>query len=192
MESKRARHFRFREALAILGAIERATPAPRHEGPNVMTSKTAKTSALAGLLLAGFASLPAIAGECPAGQAGTNELADRAIEPAGVTDTVLGSIDVAAEPVAIEGRLFRMRELVIAPGGVVPFHSHEDRPALIYVVKGEIVEHSSDCLVPIVHKAGETSREVHTVSHWWKNESAEPVVLISADLLHDPKDAGMM
>lgn len=54
--------------------------------------------------------------------------------PAGVTDTVLGSINLAGEPVSIDGRLFRLRRLEIQPGGVVPFHSQEDRPAQIYVV----------------------------------------------------------
>ncbi|MEX2648420.1 MAG: cupin domain-containing protein [Alphaproteobacteria bacterium] len=159
-----------------------------------MTSKTslAKSLALAGVIAASLASLPAFAGECPADQAGVNALDGRATEPSGVTATVLGMIDVAKEPAAIEGRQFRMRELVIAPGGIVPFHSHADRPALIYVVKGEVTEYSSDCLVPIVHKAGEVSRETAVVSHWWKNAGSEPVVLISADLLHDESDANTM
>ena len=51
-----------------------------------------------------------------------------------------------------------MRRLAIKPGGVVPWHSHDDRPALIYVVVGEITEYASNCAVPIVHKAGEVAR----------------------------------
>ena len=82
----------------------------------------------------------------------------RATSPAkGVTDTVIGSTDLAKEPVGIHDRLFRLRKLVVEPGGVVPWHSHGDRPALIYIISGEITEYSSTCAVPIVHRAGDTA-----------------------------------
>jgi len=100
----------------------------------------------------------------------------------GVTDTVIASTDLGKEPAGIADRLFRLRRLVIRPGGVVPWHSHADRPAMIYVISGEIVEYASDCAVPIVHAAGDASAETHTTSHWWKNLGKEKVVLISADL----------
>src|SRR5258708_2132774 len=38
----------------------------------------------------------------------------------------------------------RMRRLTIPPGGVIPTHSHADRPSLVYFVKGETIEHSED------------------------------------------------
>ena len=47
----------------------------------------------------------------------------------------------------------------IQPGGIVPLHSHADRPALIMVNQGQIFEYSSKCTVPIPHKAGEIARE---------------------------------
>ena len=59
------------------------------------------------------------------------------------------------------GHLMRVRKLEIQPGGIVPWHSHDDRPALIYVVSGEIYEYASNCAVPILHKAGEVARETH-------------------------------
>jgi quercetin dioxygenase-like cupin family protein len=58
----------------------------------------------------------------------------------GVTDTVLAIIDLAKEPVKLNDHLQRVRKLVIQPGGVVPWHSDTDRPALIYIIEGEIVE----------------------------------------------------
>jgi quercetin dioxygenase-like cupin family protein len=85
----------------------------------------------------------------------------------------------------------RVRKLEIQPGGVVPWHSHDDRPALIYVVTGEIYEHASNCAQPILHKAGEVARETHATSHWWKNEGKAPVVLLSFDIQHDPNDHNM-
>ena len=112
--------------------------------------------------------------------------------PKDVTDMVLGSIALADEPVAIQDRQLRMRRLEIQPGGVVPWHSHEDRPAIIYVVQGEVTEYSSECAAPIVHMTGEVSVETHGVAHWWKNTGAGTVVLISADLLRAEDDANTM
>ena len=51
----------------------------------------------------------------------------------------------------------QFRKLVIEPGGVVPWHSHGDRPAIIYVVSGEIIEYASNCAVPIVHKPAKSA-----------------------------------
>ena len=39
----------------------------------------------------------------------------------------------------------------------MPWHSHDNRPAMIYIVYGEIVEYASNCAVPIVHKAGDVA-----------------------------------
>jgi len=158
----------------------------------MFTKTLGRTLALAaGLTIAAYGA-PAWAGECPADQMGENPLADRMTEPSGVTDVVLGAINLADEPASIQGRTFRIRRLEIQPGGVVPFHSHDNRPALIYVVSGEILEYSSDCLVPIVHKAGDVSQETHVVAHWWQNVGTEPVVLISADLLPEATDEEVM
>jgi quercetin dioxygenase-like cupin family protein len=74
----------------------------------------------------------------------------------------------------------------------VPWHSHAERPAIIYIVSGTIVEYASTCAVPIVHRAGDVARETHATSHWWKNTSNRPAVLLSADILHDKADPHMM
>ena len=134
---------------------------------------------------------PAIAGECPADQkkADAREAVD--LKPVGVTDTVIAMIDVEKEPANIKDRKFRMRKLTIEPGGIVPWHSHGDRPAIIYIIEGEINEYASNCAVPIVHKAGDVVAETSEVSHWWKNTGDKTVVLLSADLIKDPNDHTM-
>lgn len=124
---------------------------------------------------------PAIAGQCPAGQQVDNPLADRATAPKDVTDDLLGSIDLGKE-IGVQGRDLRLRRLVVQPGGVVPFHSHDGRPALIITVSGEITEHRTTCGVPIVHKAGEISRETNEIGHYWVNHGKVPAVLLSADV----------
>jgi quercetin dioxygenase-like cupin family protein len=130
----------------------------------------------------------AVAGQCPADKvitaaAGSNPPNGAATAPKDVTDTVIGSIDLRQErSVGAESRLFRLRRLVVQPGGIVPWHSHANRPALIYIVEGEITEYASTCAVPIVHRGGETAPETHATAHWWKNTGSRPVVLLSADL----------
>ncbi|HJT15383.1 MAG TPA: cupin domain-containing protein [Dongiaceae bacterium] len=134
----------------------------------------------------------AMAGECPADKIVTDGKGQPmgATEPKDVTDTVLAAIDLSKEKVAADGHQFRMRQLEIQPGGIVPWHSHADRPALIYVVSGEITEYASTCAVPLLHRAGEVSVDAGR-SHWWQNTGKKPVVLISADILHDPNDVNM-
>ena len=149
---------------------------------------------VAGLAAFGVASLIAFsasAGGCPADKLGVDVTKPGAMAPKDVTDTVLTQIDVSKEPAHIDGRQFRLRQLVIQPGGIVPWHSHGDRPAIIYIVSGEITEYASNCAVPILHKAGEATPELHVTSHWWRNTGREPAVLLSADLLHDQSDKNM-
>lgn len=134
---------------------------------------------------------PALAGECPANQMRTDANKPSTAAAKGVTDKVLSQIDLAGEKVALKGHLMRVRKLEIQPGGIVPWHSHEDRPALIYVVTGEIYEHASNCAAPILHKTGEVARETHATAHWWKNEGKTPTVLLSFDIQHDPNDHNM-
>jgi quercetin dioxygenase-like cupin family protein len=95
---------------------------------------------------------------------------------------VRASTDLAKEPAMINGRQFRLRQLEMKPGGVVPWHSHGDRPAMIYIVSGEVVEYASSCAVPIVHKAGDIAPEKNGTSHWWQNTGKTPAILISVDL----------
>ncbi|MEK0082263.1 cupin domain-containing protein [Benzoatithermus flavus] len=140
---------------------------------------------LAGILLVVTG---AQAGQCPAGKtvaSGAGQTAGVTM-PKNVADTVIGMIKLADEPgVGVADRLFRLRKLVIGPGGEVPWHSHEDRPAIIYIVQGEVTEYASTCAVPIVHKAGDVAPETHATTHWWRNTGRKTAVLLSADLLHE-------
>jgi len=131
------------------------------------------------------------AGECPSGQAAANALPGAPTAPVGITDTELASIDLAQENVHLDQRRLRLRHMTIAPGGIVPLHSHEDRPALITVLSGEIFENNSKCAVPILHKAGDIAREHLGTKHWWKNTTTQPVELTISDIVNDAKPATM-
>ncbi|HVK55788.1 MAG TPA: cupin domain-containing protein [Burkholderiales bacterium] len=140
------------------------------------------TGAVASAML--IAPLAVSAGECPADKRvpdGQGQMPG-ATAPKDVTDTVRASTDLSKEPLALKDRLFRLRQLDIQPGGVVPWHSHAERPAMIYIVSGEVIEYASNCAVPIVHKAGDVAPEKNGTSHWWKNPGADAAVLISVDI----------
>ena len=147
-------------------------------------------AAVAFVTATGFA-MSAQAGECPADKRMPNARQAVNFPGSGVTDTTLGAIDLGKEMAKIKGRELRFRKMVIQPGGVVPWHSHDDRPALIYVAEGEIIEYASNCAAPIHHKAGEVRAETHGTSHWWKNLSDSPVTLFIGDVRSDPNDHHM-
>ena len=146
---------------------------------------------LAAALGLALLSTAARAGQCPADQISAGATKPVTTPGKGVTDTELSAIDLSQEPARIDGRTLRLRKLVIQPGGIVPWHSHADRPAIIYIVQGTITEYASNCAVPIVHKMGEIARETSKTSHWWKNTGHSPVTLLSADMLHDKNDHNM-
>lgn len=80
--------------------------------------------------------------------------------------------------------LLRTRRLTLAKDGVVPTHYHNDRPSIVYIVKGEIIEHSTFCATPVVHRAGEWTPEFGDLhGHWWENKSGAEVVLLSSDVI---------
>jgi quercetin dioxygenase-like cupin family protein len=139
---------------------------------------------IAAFVTAMFA-IGAQAGECPADKRVADGQGQKMVShgPKDVTDTVIASTDLGAEKLGLKEHMFRARKLVIKPGGIVPWHSHDERPAMIYVVKGEILEYASNCTAPIVHKAGDLAREAKGTSHWWQNTGKAAVELISVDIL---------
>jgi quercetin dioxygenase-like cupin family protein len=141
-------------------------------------------SAAAGLSMAS-------AGECPADKVKADARAPVTQAGKGVTDTVLAAIDLEKEPANIKERQLRFRKLTIEPGGIVPWHSHADRPAIIYIAEGEIVEYASNCAAPIVHKAGDIRPETSGTLHWWQNLGNKTVILFVGDVMRDKNDHNM-
>jgi quercetin dioxygenase-like cupin family protein len=153
----------------------------------VMKLTTLAGAAAASLLFA----TGALAGSCPADQQKADVRAAVSKTAKGVTDTVLAAADLGNETIAAKDRQLRFRKLTIEPGGIVPWHSHDDRPAIIFVQQGEIYEYASNCAVPILHKTGETRVEVKGTAHWWENTGSTAVILYVGDVLHDKHDHNM-
>lgn len=115
------------------------------------------------------------------------ELDNPPAAPVDETDTTLGEIDLSKIDLPIQGWAFRFRRVDVGVGGVVPFHSHERRPALLHILTGEITEYSTAENGPVVRKAGETIPEFGPISHWWKNTGTEPVIILAADIAEPEK-----
>jgi quercetin dioxygenase-like cupin family protein len=81
-------------------------------------------------------------------------------------------------------RQFRIRQQTLEPGGVAGFHSHKERPSFTYIMKGSLTEHRKGA-PDRIYKPGEVLVETTDVEHWAENTTAEPVVLISADLFKE-------
>jgi len=153
---------------------------------NMKTTRIPFAAAFALTALTFGASLPAssaLAGDCPADQVAEDGMKPGPMMPKGVSDKVITSIDLSAKGDAWKTSMLRMRKLVVQPGGVVPWHSHETRPANILIVSGSITEYRSTCKVPILHKKGDVTAEFGHLSHWWKNNGKVPAVLYSSDIL---------
>lgn len=100
--------------------------------------------------------------------------------------TSLGALSIDGEFPGVEGKVLRVREIVIAPGGVVAVHQHDMRPGLAYILEGEIVEHRNDADGPITRRAGDVSFEKTGVVHWWENVSDAKVRALVVDIVDAP------
>lgn len=151
-----------------------------------MNLKNSKLPIAAAAVMTAIVTLsPAHAGDCPAGKMKPGVRTSGEAQPKDVTDTELQSIELGSQIKGLDGRRLRYRKLVVQPGGVVPWHDHTDRPALIMIAEGQITEFRSDCSVGITHAPGDISKEVAGIMHWWKNEGAAPAVLFAADIKND-------
>ena len=135
---------------------------------------------LAGPLDAGAAR----ASECPKDKILTQDADIGWKDDVGIRRKTVGIVDLTGWRSTGDLRL-RQRRLTIPPGGIIPTHEHNDRPSIVYIVNGEVIEHNSKCAVPIVHHAGDTDTEFGAFRHWWENKTKEDVVVIGTDIV-DP------
>jgi len=139
---------------------------------------------LAAALLAAFQiAAPAQAGECAEEHRLTEPRELPRIGSTAVGSQVLTEVDLTGWREMGNFKL-RKRRLIIDVNGVVATHNHADRPAIVYILSGEIWEHNAFCAEPILHKAGDVTAEVgEGTIHWWENRSDAPVIVLSADVV---------
>ncbi len=102
-------------------------------------------------------------------------------ERVGVTPKSLVGIELPATFDMSKGRSLRMREATIEPGGSLPMHSHNDRPAVAYVLQGTLSVYVEGEDTPQTYKAGDYYA-IYKASHAMRNKGSEKVVFIEVDL----------
>ena len=126
---------------------------------------------LAGLVLANLG-VSAQAGSCPKDKVLSIPRSIESKDSVGVGRETLAIVKLAGWR-GVGDLFLRTRRLTVDPHGIIPTHTHEDRPSIVYLVSGELIEHSTFCSVPIRHKAGEWAEEFGAGhGHWWENATA--------------------
>jgi quercetin dioxygenase-like cupin family protein len=97
----------------------------------------------------------------------------------GVTWTQLGEIDLGPE-VGFEGHALRGRLVTLPPGGVIPTHSHNDRPSLMYMVEGVATELRGGAVIE--HRPGEGMRIGKDTPHSVENRSPAKAAYVEVDV----------
>jgi quercetin dioxygenase-like cupin family protein len=75
----------------------------------------------------------------------------------------------------------RMSHVTVAPGGLMPMHSHDGRPEIINVLQGTLTEERNSG-PPVDYKAGSVLIMKSSVSHALSNRTAEPTVYIATPI----------
>ena len=102
-------------------------------------------------------------------------------ENVGQSEQLLRSIDLTNELDSAKGRPLRMRKVTLQPGGVLGLHNHVDRPAVTYLLQGQMTYHQ-DGKPDLVANPGEGFAEGHATTHWAENTGKVPAVWIAVDI----------
>ena len=123
------------------------------------------------ILLSGFAlavSVSAASAQAPAG------------EPKGPVAKPLLNLDLAPEIDSVQGRVMRMQLTTYAPGASNKPHSHKDRPEVVYILSGKVIEHRGE--VAKEYGPGDTFTADRNTTHWMENQGTVPAVMLVTGL----------
>jgi quercetin dioxygenase-like cupin family protein len=99
----------------------------------------------------------------------------------GQTAVELRSLDLTNELDSTKGRLLRMRKVTLQPGGVLGIHTHVDRPAITYLLQGQMTYHREG-KPDLVANAGDGFAEGRATTHWGESTGTVPAVWIAVDI----------
>jgi len=99
----------------------------------------------------------------------------------GQSDEALRSLDLTGELDSTKGRPLRMRKITLQPGGVQALHNHVDRPAVTYMLQGQMTYHQEG-KPDVVANAGDGFAEGRATTHWGENTGTVPAVWIAVDI----------
>ena len=99
----------------------------------------------------------------------------------GQTEELLRSLDLTNEVASTKGRPLRMRRITVQPGGVLGVHNHVDRPAVTYLLQGQMTYHQEG-KPDLTATAGGGFAEGRATTHWAENTGTVPAVWIAVDI----------
>lgn len=100
----------------------------------------------------------------------------------GFNSDVLRMTPLKGEIPNVKDFSLRMRLITIEPGGHTSFHVHKNRPGIVYVVSGSIINHEEG-KPPKKISAGEIFYEIQEYAHYIENKGTVSTTLISADII---------
>src|SRR5215510_3204063 len=80
-----------------------------------------------------------------------------------------------------KGQPLRMRKVTLQPGGVLGLHNHVDRPAVTYMLQGQMTYHQ-DGKPDMVANPGDGFAEGRATTHWAESTGKVPAVWIAVDI----------
>lgn len=102
-------------------------------------------------------------------------------ETQGITPITLHQNNLGAQINLFQDYDIRARRIIFAPGATVAPHSHAERPGIVYVESGVVVESRNGRKRKF--KEGDTWIEKASTNHWVKNPSKKKeAVIIVIDL----------
>jgi quercetin dioxygenase-like cupin family protein len=102
-------------------------------------------------------------------------------ETKGFSAVALRSLDLSDEVDSVKGRSLRMRKVTLQPGGIIGLHNHIGRPAVSYLLEGEVVYHQEG-KPDAVLTPGQGFAEGKATTHWAENRGRVPAVWIAVDI----------
>lgn len=99
----------------------------------------------------------------------------------GQSEQLLRSLDLTAELESGKGRPLRMRKITVQPGGALALHTHVDRPAVTYMLEGEMTYHREG-QPDVIVRPGQGFAEGRNTTHWGENTGKVPAVWIAVDI----------
>jgi quercetin dioxygenase-like cupin family protein len=102
-------------------------------------------------------------------------------ETVGQSEEMLRAIDLTNELDSTKGRPLRMRKVTLQPGGVLSLHNHVDRPAVTYLLQGQMTYHQQG-KPDLVANPGDGFAEGRATTHWAESTGKVPAVWIAVDI----------
>jgi len=99
----------------------------------------------------------------------------------GQSEVMLRTLDLTHELTSTRGRALRMRTITVQPGGVLAEHNHIDRPAITYMLQGQMTYYQEG-KPAVIANPGDGFAEGRTTTHWGENTGTVPAVWVAVDI----------